>query len=167
MTLSERLNGIVRAVFEIAYGAVAPVLEERFGRIVAAASRQSPEFLDVGVTFLREGWRPRAELVVRSGAGIVLRMRVGILTGRDRILHLVRVGCMRATIDRIADEVAASAKKETWWEILKIPPDSDRKAIASAWRRLAAVHHPDMADGSHEAMTRINLARDEGLRRLG
>lgn len=51
-----------------------------------------------------------------------------------------------------------------WWQVLGLSgPTSDRKAIADAYRRAAALAHPDRPGGSHDAMAALNAARDEGL----
>jgi hypothetical protein len=49
------------------------------------------------------------------------------------------------------------------WDILGVPRTATREQIESAYRKKARSAHPDNG-GSHEAMTRLNLARDEALR---
>lgn len=48
------------------------------------------------------------------------------------------------------------------WQVLGIGPGSPTERIKAAWRELAKQAHPD-AGGSHEAMARINRARDQAL----
>lgn len=62
---------------------------------------------------------------------------------------------------------------QPWWQVLGFESDymPDSKAAAAdlineQYRKLARAAHPD-AGGSHDAMTRINIARDEGLRAIG
>lgn len=66
-----------------------------------------------------------------------------------------------------------AAGAQTWWQVLGfvsgiMPKDTASAAalINEAWRARARTAHPD-AGGSHEMMSRINLARDEGLRVVG
>lgn len=63
--------------------------------------------------------------------------------------------------------------KETWWVVLGFDSDympSDKADAAAlinlAYRNKARSAHPD-AGGSHDEMTRINIARDEGLKAIG
>ena len=53
--------------------------------------------------------------------------------------------------------------KRAWHEVLGVPPNADRATITRAYRKLAAIHHPDKG-GSVERMAEINKARDEALR---
>lgn len=46
-----------------------------------------------------------------------------------------------------------------WWIVLQVTPDANSEAVDAAYRRLARAAHPD-AGGSHDAMARINAARD-------
>jgi len=53
--------------------------------------------------------------------------------------------------------------KLTWYEILGVSANATKDQIRRAYRKLAALHHPDRPGGSHEKMRDINAARDEGL----
>lgn len=53
-----------------------------------------------------------------------------------------------------------------WWVVLQVPPDAGREVIEDAYRALARELHPD-AGGSHDAMARLNRARDDARRALG
>jgi DnaJ domain len=55
--------------------------------------------------------------------------------------------------------------KQRWYEILGVPPGADQATIKRAWRHLAKKYHPDKG-GSNEMMSKVNAARDEGLRGL-
>lgn len=56
---------------------------------------------------------------------------------------------------------------EKWWQVLGIElSEATPEKIESAYRRLAMQNHPDRG-GNEEAMSRINIARDEGLRAGG
>lgn len=46
-----------------------------------------------------------------------------------------------------------------WWLVLGVSPNATRDQIEEAYRRLAREAHPDTG-GSHDAMSRINTARD-------
>jgi DnaJ-domain-containing protein 1 len=56
-----------------------------------------------------------------------------------------------------------------WYEILGVPAGASKSDIKKAYRRLAAMHHPDkhvdsrMKKLAEQKMTEINTARDEGL----
>jgi hypothetical protein len=63
--------------------------------------------------------------------------------------------------------------QQTWWQVLGLTSDlaeMDKQAATShihiAYRGKARTAHPD-AGGSDEAMSRLNVARDEGLRAIG
>lgn len=63
---------------------------------------------------------------------------------------------------------AGRPKKPKWFEVLGIPESTrDPAAIASAYRSASATAHPDRPGGSHDAMARLNAARDEALRLCG
>jgi hypothetical protein len=51
---------------------------------------------------------------------------------------------------------------ESWWSILGCTATSSADEINAAYKAKIRVAHPD-AGGSHEAMTRINIARDQAL----
>lgn len=52
------------------------------------------------------------------------------------------------------------------WDILGVPRTATREQIEVAYRQKARAAHPDNG-GNHEAMTRLNLAREEALRIAG
>lgn len=56
---------------------------------------------------------------------------------------------------------------EQWWQVLGFASGNvvDRDAIEAAYRRLAREAHPDTG-GSHAAMSRLNAARDQGLKEI-
>jgi hypothetical protein len=51
---------------------------------------------------------------------------------------------------------------ENWWDVLGCHCDADEGAIRMAYRARLHAAHPDTG-GSHEAMTRLNQARDQAL----
>lgn len=59
---------------------------------------------------------------------------------------------------------AALPAPEAWHTVLGVDPTASREAINEAHRRLAVRAHPD-AGGSHDAMARLNAARERGLNR--
>lgn len=69
-----------------------------------------------------------------------------------------------AILDRAFTGFIALAAPEQWFQVLGVPASANVGEIDSAWRRLAMQHHPDRPGGSTAEMSRINAARDEGLR---
>ena len=60
---------------------------------------------------------------------------------------------------------AGRPRKPKWFEVLGVPESTrDESTIANAYRSASATAHPDRPGGSHDAMARLNAARDEGLR---
>lgn len=60
---------------------------------------------------------------------------------------------------------AGRPRKPKWFEVLGVPESTrDEATIANAYRSASATAHPDRPGGSHDAMARLNAARDEGLR---
>lgn len=54
-----------------------------------------------------------------------------------------------------------------WWSVLELEKSASRTDVLNAYRRLAAVRHPDVEGGSHEAMAELNAARDAALASFG
>lgn len=52
---------------------------------------------------------------------------------------------------------------ESWWSILQCDPSASKEDIERSYRARLHLCHPDTG-GSHEAMTKLNLARDEAYR---
>jgi len=50
---------------------------------------------------------------------------------------------------------------EPWWQILEVQPSATIAEIDAAYRRKASSAHPD-SGGSDAAMSRLNVARDQG-----
>lgn len=50
-------------------------------------------------------------------------------------------------------------------EILGVPPGASRDEIRAAYRRLAALHHPDRG-GDAEAFAKVNAAHDAMLEKV-
>jgi len=56
-----------------------------------------------------------------------------------------------------------SNERDTWYTTLGVSVRATKKQIIAAYRALAKQHHPDRKGGSHEMMSKLNTARDEGL----
>lgn len=61
---------------------------------------------------------------------------------------------------------ALPAPSDAWWNVLGVSQDASQEEIRSAYRSLAAKHHPD-AGGSHEEMQRINAAYEQAKKEKG
>lgn len=58
-----------------------------------------------------------------------------------------------------AGYAALPASPTDWWLVLEVGADATDDDIDAAYRRLARAQHPDVG-GSHDAMARLNTARD-------
>ncbi len=67
-------------------------------------------------------------------------------------------------LDRAFTGFVALPAPEQWWQVLGVSGNAARGEIDAAYRRLAALHHPDRG-GDSAQMARINTARDQGLAR--
>lgn len=67
-------------------------------------------------------------------------------------------------LDRAFTGFVALPAPEQWFQVLGVGANATRAEIDTAYRRLAATHHPDRG-GYGQTMARINVARDEGLER--
>ena len=56
--------------------------------------------------------------------------------------------------------------EQGWWEIFGLTAEAKLEEVEEAYRRLARIAHPD-AGGAHEAMARLNTARDAARQALG
>lgn len=56
----------------------------------------------------------------------------------------------------------AAQNERRWWDVLEVRPDATTDVIEANFRRLLRDRHPD-AGGSHEAMTELNVARQQAL----
>ena len=65
-------------------------------------------------------------------------------------------------LDRAFTGFVALPAPEQWWQVLGVAENATRGEIDAAYRRLAALHHPDRG-GDSAQMARINTARDQGL----
>ena len=57
----------------------------------------------------------------------------------------------------------AATSQEDWWDVLECLPTADVDTINAQYRVRARSAHPDVAGGSHAAMSRLNTARDSAL----
>ncbi|EQD57691.1 heat shock protein DnaJ [mine drainage metagenome] len=67
-------------------------------------------------------------------------------------------------LDRAFTGFVALPAPEQWWQVLGVAENATGGEIDAAYRRLAALHHPDRG-GDSAQMARINAARDQGLAR--
>ena len=65
-------------------------------------------------------------------------------------------------LDRAFTGFVALPAPEQWWQVLGVAETATCGEIDAAYRRLAALHHPDRG-GDNAQMARINTARDQGL----
>lgn len=64
------------------------------------------------------------------------------------------------TLDQaFAGYAALPSGVPNWWDVLEVEPTATLEEAEKAYRRLAQLCHPD-AGGTHEAMARLNAARD-------
>jgi hypothetical protein len=57
---------------------------------------------------------------------------------------------------------------DPWWMILGLSgPTRSEREIKEAYRRASNSAHPDRPGGSHDRMSAVNAARDEGLKQIG
>ena len=61
----------------------------------------------------------------------------------------------------------AATSHEDWTTVLECGADADAYTICARYRTLARSAHPDVAGGSHEAMARLNQARESALAATG
>lgn len=67
-------------------------------------------------------------------------------------------------LDRAFTGFVALPALDQWFTILGVSANATRAEIDTAYRRLAAIHHPDRG-GDGQAMARVNAARGEGLKK--
>lgn len=63
------------------------------------------------------------------------------------------------------DSRAPSVEHEPW-VVLQVAENASRGVVDAAFRDLAKMMHPDMPTGSHDAFTRLKLARDAMHKRI-
>lgn len=68
-------------------------------------------------------------------------------------------------LERAFTGFGALPPPRTCWAVLGVPPRAPADVVNSAFRRLAAEHHPDRG-GSHDRMSEISQARDAALKAL-
>ncbi|HJR01776.1 MAG TPA: J domain-containing protein [Methylomirabilota bacterium] len=66
------------------------------------------------------------------------------------------------TLEQAFAGYAALPAGEQWFEILGVLPTASLEQIDDAYRKLAKAAHPDHEGGSHDAMARLNQARETG-----
>ena len=81
-----------------------------------------------------------------------LRILVGVFRA---LLSFIELGVM--TWD---DAFGGFVQSESWWQVLRLPPDATSEEINDGYRRLVAKHHPDVDGGTHEGFLRIQQAYD-------
>lgn len=90
-----------------------------------------------------------------------------VLEARRVELRHGTLALVRATFSGF--QALPAPKGKHWRDILALPADRPATAetIKRAYQALASVRHPDKPDGSNEAMTELNNARDTALREIG
>lgn len=68
-----------------------------------------------------------------------------------------------AILDRAFQGFKQLAAPQQWFTILGVKQDAGRLEIERAFRVKASEMHPDKPGGSHEAMAKLNWAREQGL----
>lgn len=53
--------------------------------------------------------------------------------------------------------------KRDWWVVLQVERTCTREEAKQAYRKLAALYHPDRPGGSHDAMAELNAAQEQAL----
>lgn len=66
-------------------------------------------------------------------------------------------------LDRAFTGFTALPAPEQWFQVLGVSAHATREQIETAYRTLAMKHHPDRPGGDAGEMSRINMARDDGL----
>lgn len=54
-----------------------------------------------------------------------------------------------------------------WWLVLEVKADATAAEIEAAYKRLARDRHPDRPGGSHDLMSNLNRAREQGMKERG
>lgn len=60
-------------------------------------------------------------------------------------------------------QLAAENDGPSWWGVLQVRAGATVAEIETAFRALAKVAHPDAPTGSHDAMSALTRARDQGM----
>lgn len=129
------------------------------------SGQRMPDDAGVAVYFTRAGEKlviacdlyMHIEDNIRAIALIVESMRRIERYGGDKMMK-------RAFTGFTAIEGPDAIRKEDWWQVLGVPPHSDREAAETSYRNLARKAHPD-AGGSDAAMARLNKAIQEARTR--
>lgn len=48
-----------------------------------------------------------------------------------------------------------------WWQVLGVPTNATESQVQDAYRELSRIHHPDVAGGSLDRMSEINVAYEQ------
>lgn len=88
-----------------------------------------------------------------------IAMHIGAMRGMERW----GVG----TVEQAFAGYKALSAGEEWWDVLCCRRDSKREVIEAQYKARIKSAHPDVPGGSHEAMQRLNIARDQGIAELG
>lgn len=165
---------------------VSLTLTEARGRLVAELDRLGAinEILSTNLHLRLDGWPKSGQAApVDPGAAVyfTLKGRATVLACdkwervEDNIAAIAKhIEALRGmerwgvgSIEQAFTGYAALPPPAPWWKTLKLDtPDASQDAIERAWRVLARNAHPDVPGGSHDKMTALNVARDEGLASL-
>jgi hypothetical protein len=83
-----------------------------------------------------------------------------IIEARRVELRHGTLALVRATFTGFAALPAPAGR--SWWEVLEVSRTASKDEITQAYRRAAMQAHPDRG-GSHDKMSELTRARDEGL----
>jgi len=116
--------------------------------------------------------RTRREKIRRQELLEILRASLAFIRQRRRTRRLFRDDWIPPELrsrHRASSVSPFEYSLKKYFALLEVSPDSSRKEVLAAWRRLARRYHPDTRDGDDERMKAINLAKERifRLRRWG
>jgi len=113
-------------------------------------SQEGAETVEI-IWFLGE---PDIEILAKFPNDVIRGKSTGI-PQRDK--------AVMTAVSQIIDGRSINLASDTpWWHVLDIPPTASSDEINLAYKTMAMNAHPDRG-GSHEAMARLNKARDAAL----
>ncbi|PZU95509.1 MAG: J domain-containing protein [Chelatococcus sp.] len=86
-----------------------------------------------------------------------------VLEARRTEMRHAGIEMTRAAMAGFVPALPAPGSK-AWWMVLGVEPDASKADITAAYRRLAALRHPDKPGGSEAMMAELNAARDAALK---
>ena len=152
-------------------GATLPVLSSNVElRLDGQPRSGQPEPADPGVAVyfqLRGKARVLAcdKWLTVAGNIAAIAAHIGAMRGMDRW----GVGSVDQLFEGFVALPAPTAGQRHWREVLDVPPGTNppRDVLEKVRNQMAKRYHPDMPDGSTEAMAAINVAFDQAVKELG